>query len=178
MLYIVCIAILFAITAWVGLRNTKVESRDTLSKHVGKNAQSIAVARICFPLIGILLLLWFFTQYLVTHTLPFDAVIGMILFAITIVIQGLFPYGQSKRWDHIHDISAWSAAIIGPILLLRFAWVTPGSIQLALFACGWMSVGMLATLFIIVPARKYSLFLQLAMVLVSGVCFSLLTMQS
>jgi len=177
MIYIACIAVLFAITTWVGLRNTKIDSRDTLSKHVGRNAQSVVVTRICFPVIGVLLMLWFFADYNAARALPIDVAAGMILFAITIVIQGLFPYGQHKKWDHIHDFSAWSAACIGPILLLRFAWITPGSIQPALFACGWISVGILLTLFAIPPARKYALFLQLSMVAISGLCFSLLAVQ-
>lgn len=177
MIYIACIALLFALTTWVGLRNTKIDSRDTLSKHVGRNAQSITIARICFPVIGVLLMLWFFIEYNAVRALPIDVAIGMILFAITIVIQGLFPYGQHKKWDHIHDLSAWSAACIGPVLLLRFAWVTPGSIQPALFVCGWISIAILLTLLVIPPARKYALFLQLSMVLISGLCFSLLALQ-
>ena len=176
MVYIVCIAVLFMLTAWVGLRNTPIILRNSLSIHVGKSRQSIAVARVCFPVISILLLAWFLMQYTVKQPMLIDILLGVILFAATIAIQGIFPYGHRDKWDRIHDVAAWTAACIGPALLLRFAWVSHGPTQLLLFVCGLLSVSILSVLVLVPSVRKYFLILQLSIVMISGASFLILSL--
>lgn len=176
MVYIACIALLFALTVWVGLRNTPIILRNSLSVHVGKSKHSIAVARICFPAISMLLLAWFLTHYTLNNPMRVDIVLGMTLFTMTIAIQGFLPYGQRHKWDRVHDIAAWAAACIGPVLLLRFAWVSYGPTQLLMLVCGLLSVAILSALLLVPSVRKYFLILQLSMVMISGASFIILSL--
>lgn len=176
MIYIACIGALFAATVWVALHNAKIDLSKSLSIHIGKSKQSISCARLSFPVISVLLLWWFFASFAALRMMPFDIVVGMSIFAATIAIQGLFPYGQRHTWDRIHDVSAWTAACLGPALLLRFAWVIEGPTHIPLLICGITSMTILAALLLVRPVRKYFLILQLSMVAISGVCFALLAM--
>lgn len=176
MFYIVCSGLLLVLVVWVGLRNTEIDLRKNLSTHIGKSHQSIWVARICFIAASVLLLAWFTTQYVRAHHVPVDVVIGIVFFAAMTAIQGIFPYGQNKRWNKIHDASSWTAACLGPVLLLRFASISYGPTQYQLFVCGLLSVVILASLLLIPPARRYFLILQLSMVMISGASFLILSL--
>lgn len=171
MVYILLVIILFGITAYSGLRNGRIDFSKSLSVHIGRSPRSIIVARICFTAITILMYVWYFGIYLPVHYVPPAASLGIIIFGVTILLQGIFPYNQRPSWSRIHNTAAWTAAFIGPLLLLRFASVTGGVLHIFLLTCGILSLLPLIAFAITPKVRRYFLPLQLSIILMSLISF-------